>query len=295
MNPKPLIDAAALASRIRDGDCVVVDCRFDLTAPHQGFAHYLEGHIAGARYAHLDKDLAGPVTPTSGRHPLPAVDDLAATLGAFGIDAGTFVVAYDEAGGAVAARLWWLLRWLGHAEAAVLDGGLAAWRAIGGPLATRIPEWRPSRYRPRTVRAEWVVSTRELEGVLARGARLLDARASARYRGASEPIDPVAGHIPGASNLPFSTCLTPEQRFLPREQLEALFAAQGLRGEPLPEAVVMCGSGVTACHLLLAMEVARLPPGKLYAGSWSEWIRDPGRPVATGVEAGCARRGAHRT
>lgn len=286
MNPKPLIGAADLASRIPSGDCVVVDCRFDLTTPHQGFSRYLEGHITGARYAHLDKDLAGPVTPTSGRHPLPAVDDLAATLGAFGINAGTFVVAYDDAGGGVAARLWWLLRWLGHSEVAVLDGGIAAWRAFGGPLATRIPAWQPSRYRPRTVQAEWVVSTAELEAALMRGARLLDARARARYRGASEPIDPVAGHIPGAANLPFSECLSPEQRFLPRERLQALFAAQGRGSEPRPETIAMCGSGVTACHLLLAMAVAGLPPGKLYAGSWSEWIRDPKRRIATGDEAG---------
>jgi thiosulfate/3-mercaptopyruvate sulfurtransferase len=285
VNPKPLIDAALLGSRIASGDCVVVDCRFDLSAPHQGFARYLDGHIPGARYAHLDKDLAGPVTPTSGRHPLPEIDDLAASLGAFGIDARSYVVAYDDAGGAVAARLWWLLRWLGHGEAAVLDGGFAAWRAFGGPLATRIPAWQPSRYRPRTVGAEWVVTTMELEGALARGARLLDARAGARFRGASEPVDPVAGHIPGAANLPFSECLSAEQRFLPRERLAALFAAQGLRGEPQPEAVAMCGSGVTACHLLLAMEVAGLPPGKLYAGSWSEWIRDPKRRVATGDDA----------
>jgi thiosulfate/3-mercaptopyruvate sulfurtransferase len=285
MKFQPLIDATDLAAGIERAECVVVDCRFELQAPHKGFASYLAGHIPGARYAHLDKDLAAPVTPSSGRHPLPSVNDFAASLGAWGITAQTRVVAYDDAGGAIAARLWWMLRWLGHRDCAVLDGGIAAWRAAGLPFETLIPRWREAVYAPRHVRLDWVVPATEIENALARGACLLDARAAPRFRGDSEPIDPVAGHIPGARNLPFSDCLTAGGRFQPAERLAETLAA-ATSGVADGNVIAMCGSGVTACHLLLAMEAAGLGTGKLYVGSWSEWIRDPARPIASGQGEG---------
>jgi thiosulfate/3-mercaptopyruvate sulfurtransferase len=279
MNPKPLIAGADLARRIDSRDCVVVDCRFDLLGPAKGYEKYLAGHIPGARYAHLDNDLSGARTPTSGRHPLPDAQDFAASLGSLGIDAGDYVVVYDDAGGAVAARLWWLLRWIGHTETAVLDGGIGAWLKGGGHLETGNPPWPKRVYRARGPRADWVVETATLEAELAAGAVLLDARARERYQGLREPIDPIAGHVPGAVNLPYSEALSAEQGLLPRARLRELFAA---RGATAGNVIAMCGSGVTACHLLLAMEVAGLAPGKLYAGSWSEWIRSSARPVATG-------------
>jgi thiosulfate/3-mercaptopyruvate sulfurtransferase len=279
MNPKPLISAVELARQIDSRGCVVVDCRFELTAPTKGYEKYLAGHIPGARYANLDDDLSGAKTPASGRHPLPDPDDLAASLGRLGIDADNYVVAYDDASGAVAARLWWLLRWLGHTETAVLDGGISAWLKTGGGLETGNPPWPKRAYRARARRAGWVVETDTLEAELKAGAVLLDARSRERYQGVREPIDPIAGHVPGAVNLPFSEVLSSERTFLPRARLREVFGARGAAERGL---IAMCGSGVTACQLLLAMEVAGLRPGKLYAGSWSEWIRDPRRPVATG-------------
>jgi thiosulfate/3-mercaptopyruvate sulfurtransferase len=279
MNPKPLITADDLARNLDSRDCVVVDCRFDLVAPAKGYENYLAGHIPGARYAHLDDDLSGARTPASGRHPLPDPDDFAACMGRLGIDADNYVVAYDDAGGAVAARLWWLLRWLGHTETAVLDGGIASWLKSGGGLETGNPPWPERVYRARAPREAWVVDTAALEAELAAGAVLLDARARERYEGRREPIDPIAGHIPGAVNLPFSEVLSSERKLLPHARLREVFRA---RGATEGNVIAMCGSGVTACHLLLALEVAGLRPGKLYAGSWSEWIRDPGRPVVTG-------------
>jgi thiosulfate/3-mercaptopyruvate sulfurtransferase len=279
MNPKPLIAAGELALQIDSRDCVVVDCRFDLMQPAKGYEKYLAGHVPGARYAHLDDDLSGARTPASGRHPLPDAQDFAACLGRLGIDADDYVVAYDDAGGAVAARLWWLLRWLGHTETAVLDGGIASWLKSGGGLETGNPPWPKRTYRARAPRAGWVVDATTLEAELAAGAVLLDARSRERYQGVTEPIDAIAGHIPGAVNLPFSEVLSSERAFLPHTRLRELLAARGATGRNV---IAMCGSGVTACHLLLAMDVAGLEPGKLYAGSWSEWIRDPGRPVVKG-------------
>jgi thiosulfate/3-mercaptopyruvate sulfurtransferase len=279
VNPKPVITATDLARKIDARDCIVVDCRFELLAPEKGYEKYVAGHIPTARYAHLDNDLSGPRTPSRGRHPLPEAADFAACLGRLGIDATDYVVAYDDAGGAIAARLWWLLRWIGHMEGAVLDGGIAAWQRAGRSLQTQIPVWSKKPYRAQTPRADWVVATAVLEAKLASGAVLLDARARERYLGQREPIDPVAGHVPGAVNFPYSECLGSEAELLPSAQLRELFSARGVAGG---EVIAMCGSGVTACHLLLAMEAAGLAPGKLYAGSWSEWIRSPERPVATG-------------
>jgi len=277
----PLITAAELAAHLDDPTWVVVDCRFTLTDPSAGLAAYARSHIPGARYANLDEDLARHPGPADGRHPLPDAADLAARLGTWGIGNDSTVVAYDEASGAIAARLWWLLGWLGHERRLVLDGGFAAWNAAGLPLEAKNPAWRPARFVPRGVADESVVQSAELPGLQAAGGLLVDARAAPRYRGEQEPIDPVAGHVPGAVNRPGSVNVGADGRFrdpnaLRRELTELL------GGRPAGELVAMCGSGVTACQLLLALAAAGLDGAKLYAGSWSEWIRDPKRPIAKG-------------
>jgi thiosulfate/3-mercaptopyruvate sulfurtransferase len=282
MTQGPLIDVESLARHNGRADWIVVDCRFTLTDPAAGRAAYERGHVLGARYADLDEDLARHPEATEGRHPLPDPARLAATLGGWGIAPGDTIVAYDEGSGAIAARLWWLLRWLGHSQCAVLDGGFAAWQKAGLPVEQGAPRWSPRHYEAGSPRDE-VVATGELAARQAAGDLLVDARAAARYRGEQEPIDPVAGHVPGARNRPFSANVTPAGRFRPpgelREELVTLLA-----GRDPSRLIAMCGSGVTACHLLLALEVAGLPGGRLYAGSWSEWIRDPARPIHRGAE-----------
>lgn len=276
-----LVSAQTLARHLDDPAWVVVDCRFSLADPSAGERAYAEGHIPGARYAHLDRDLSSHITPTSGRHPLPDPPGLAARLGAWGIDSRTQVVAYDDAGGAFAARLWWLLRWLGHGAAAVLDGGIAAWTAAGGPLQSAAPTPRARSFQPRLQAGAWLDAAAVAAGLAEGTLRLVDARTQERFRGEVEPIDPVAGHVPGAINRPFQRNLAADGRFRPADELRAELEAAA--GGGAPEAVVhMCGSGVTACHNLLAMEHAGLAGSRLYAGSWSEWIRDPARPVARG-------------
>lgn len=278
----PLVRPEALAPLAGSPGCVIVDCRFDLARPAAGEAAWRAGHVPGAHYAHLDRDLSGPVTPATGRHPLPDPWHLAATLSLWGVGPGTLVVAYDDAGGAIAARLWWLLRWLGHARVALLDGGFQAWVAAGLPVTAEPPPQRPARFdgAPGHMPA---IDTAALAQRLRAGTAplLLDARAPARFRGEQEPIDPVAGHVPGAVNAPFQSFLDGSGRFRPPAELRALFAPL-LDGRPATAAAVMCGSGVTACHALVAMELAGLPGAALYAGSWSEWIRSPERPVARG-------------
>ncbi len=261
----------------------MVDCRFSLTQPDAGYSAYQHGHSPAARYAHLDHDLAASPGPSDGRHPLPDPERFATTLGAWGISNSSSVVVYDDASGAIAARLWWLLRWLGHEQAAVLDGGLASWQANGLPLETAAPTWRAMRYLPATVHDEWVVSSDELPRLLESGALLLDARSGERFRGIEEPIDPIAGHVPGADNLPFTAMLTPDGTLLEPERLRDDLTSV-LAGRRITDVVAMCGSGVTACHLLLALSAAGLGDGRLYAGSWSEWIRDGDREIATGPD-----------
>lgn len=276
-----LIDADTLRPHLDDPGWIVVDCRFSLMDAEAGRRAYAEGHLPGARYAHLDGDLSGPVTPATGRHPLPDSARLAQKLGEWGIGSCTQVVAYDDVGGMLAAaRLWWLLRWLGHAACAVLDGGIAAWRRAGLPLTAEFPAVRPTVFEARPNDRLWLTTARVQ--ALPADELLLDARTAARYRGEMEPIDPVAGHVPGAVNLPTENNLADDGRFLPIDVLRARFAA--ILGGRSPKAVVHhCGSGVTACHNLLAMEAAGLSGSRLYAGSWSEWIRDPNRPVAIGA------------
>jgi thiosulfate/3-mercaptopyruvate sulfurtransferase len=279
----PLIDVRALARELSRADWVVVDCRFTLTAPAAGRAAYERGHIPGARYADLDADLSRRPSAAEGRHPLPDPEALAATLGRWGIGAGDTVVAYDEGSGAVAARLWWLLGWLGHERRAVLDGGYAAWQEAGLPVEDKMPTFEPRPYVGRPPRGDSVVATSEIRDALAAGDLLVDARAAPRYRGEQESIDPKAGHVPGAYNRPFAANVTPAGRFRPPAELHAELT-ELLGGRGPQRLIAMCGSGVTACHLLLAMDVAGLPGGRLYAGSWSEWIRDAARPIKTGPE-----------
>lgn len=282
MGPSPLIDARALARELGRTDWIVVDCRFTLTDPPAGRAAYERGHIPGARYAHLDDDLSRRPRAGEGRHPLPDRDRFAATLGAWGIGPDDWVVAYDEGSGAIAARLWWLLGWLGHERRAVLDGGFAAWQEAGLPVGHEPPAFGPRRYEPRRLRSVGVVATDEVAQRQAAGDVLVDVRAAPRYRGEQEPIDAKAGHVPGARNRPFSANVTPAGRFRPPGELTAELT-ELLGGKSPDRLIAMCGSGVTACHLLLALEVAGLPGGRLYAGSWSEWIRDPTRPIETGA------------
>ncbi|MFT3752595.1 MAG: sulfurtransferase [Paludibacter sp.] len=241
-------------------------------------------HLPGALYAHLDQDLSGPITADSGRHPLPDVRTLAATFSHWGIDASKQVIAYDAEQGAMAARLWWLLRWLGHTHVAVLDGGLRQWQAQGFELTSSSFAPAPAQFTAQPDNA-WLIDATHLAKYLQEPHwRVLDARAPERYAGAVEPLDSVAGHIPGARNYPYVRNLQTDGRFLPAPQLRTQLE-QALEQATPRHTVAMCGSGVTACHNLLAMEIAGLHGARLYAGSWSEWIRDPSRPVATGLSA----------
>jgi thiosulfate/3-mercaptopyruvate sulfurtransferase len=282
-----LIDAADLFDLAGRPDAAVIDCRFDLMNPDGGRRAYLTGHIPGARYADLSHDLSSAITPTSGRHPLPSVAGLAATFARLGIGNATQVIAYDDAGGSFAARAWWLLRWLGHTSVAVLDGGLAAWVAAGGELeqGEQTPVSIPPPGGPILPRgdAAAVIDTAAIAAFLNEpGNLLVDARAAERFAGSVEPIDSVAGHISGAVNHPFSSNLGPGGRFLPPEELRRRWEAR-LGGTQPSRVAAMCGSGVTACHNLLSLEIAGLAGARLYAGSWSEWIRDPNRSVARGA------------
>jgi thiosulfate/3-mercaptopyruvate sulfurtransferase len=282
MSTGPLIDTATLRSRLDERDLVVVDCRFDLQNPGAGRAAYERGHVPGARYAHLDHDLSRPPSAAEGRHPLPDPAAFAMRLGEWGIGRDSTVVAYDEASGAIAARLWWLLGWIGHARAFVLDGGFAAWQAGGAPVELETPAAPRRTYpAPRATSAD-VVATNDVVARQAAGDLLVDARGAPRYRGEQEPIDPVAGHVPGARNWPFANN-SANGVFRPAADLKSDLTRL-LEGRSPNQLIAMCGSGVTACQLLLAMAAAGLPGGKLYAGSWSEWIRDPKRPVRTGAE-----------
>lgn len=256
-----------------------VDCRFQLTDPDAGLRAYRDGHVPGARYASLDEHLSD-LSRGAGRHPLPALDAFGRDVSAWGIDKNTPVIAYDAGSGLFASRLWWLLTVTGHDRVQVLNGGLAAWTAAGGPLSQDEPVTDTRRYAPR-LDSTAVVELAELEVILAEDRGLLvDARGAERYRGDNEPIDAKAGHVPGAVNFPYEDNLQ-DNRFSSPEALRDAWTTR-LGGRP-PETVVhMCGSGVTACGNRLAMDHAGLPGSRVYVGSWSEWIADPERPVATG-------------
>jgi thiosulfate/3-mercaptopyruvate sulfurtransferase len=261
-----------------DAPLVILDCGFDLADPGAGERAHLAGHLPGAIYAHLDRDLSGTKTGRNGRHPLPDRGPFAAAVGRWGIRPGVQVVAYDAQGGPYAARAWWLLQWLGHEAVAVLDGGTAAWRAAGGALDAGAVEPVATAPYPAGATAMRTIDSDALLTALGR-VRVLDARAGERFRGEVEPLDPVAGHIPGASLRFFKDNLLPDGRFKPAAVLRAEFDALGT---PAAEVVHQCGSGVTACHNLLAMTHAGLAGSRLYPGSWSEWCSDPSRPVALG-------------
>jgi thiosulfate/3-mercaptopyruvate sulfurtransferase len=282
MTLRTLIDTAELKGLIGRPDVLIVDCRFDIADALRGAQHYRQGHIPGAVYADLDRDLSDLSQPGLGRHPLPDASRFATALGRWGWTPRTSVVVYDNANGALAAaRLWWMLRVIGHEDAAVLDGGLGAWRSAGLGMSAETPASVRSEIDVAYDPAQ-IVYTRELQRLGAE-ALLIDARAAPRYRGEVEPIDPVAGHVPGAANRPFSFNLMTDGTFKPGAVLREEFSALLGRHEPA-DVVHMCGSGVTACHNLLAMEHAGLAGSRVYAPSWSGWIADASRPVARGAE-----------
>jgi thiosulfate/3-mercaptopyruvate sulfurtransferase len=302
-----ITSASALAERPQDHRLLILDCRFDLDEPARGEREYAAGHIPGAVYVHLDRDLSGQKTGRNGRHPLPTIEEMAQRFGNLGIAEGTCVVAYDSDTCAYASRAWWMLRYLGHDDVEVLDGGFTRWAAEGRPVRRGIETRQPRAFTPR-VRHEMLVTVDELVARLDEpGHVLIDARSPERYRGEVEPIDRVPGHIPGAVNRHYQKNLGPDGRFRPAEELRAELAPladarlapaaarpsfDSARDNPersrrvgdarAEHVIVYCGSGVTACHNLLALELAGIRGARLYAGSWSEWSADPERPVEQG-------------
>jgi thiosulfate/3-mercaptopyruvate sulfurtransferase len=276
-----LISTEELEKRLGQPDLVICDVRHDLTQPAGwGKSQYDAGHVPGAIFVHLDRDLSAPMNGRNGRHPLPTPEAAAQTFGRLGIASGKQVVAYDQGGGAFAARLWWMLRWLGFDAVAVLDGGYAKWMREGRVVSEEATAPSPAHF---TIAS--VTPTVNASGVMASLARrallLLDARSPERFRGETEPLDPVAGHIPGARNRPYTNNLDSDGTFKHPAFLRAEFEKL-LDGVPHDLVVHQCGSGVTACHNVLAMEVAGITGTRLYPGSWSEWVADPTRPVETG-------------
>lgn len=282
MHSTTLVSTEALAAHLDDPHWVIVDCRFSLADTGYGRRVYGEGHIPGAHYLHLDYDLSGPITPHTGRHPLPDPQVLSAKLQALGIGINRQVVVYDDSYGSMAVRLWWMLRWLGHPAVALLDGNFQTWAREKRPLSKELPTVPQQGACPcLPERSAWV-SVDEMEHIVAEKSHLLiDARNEMRFTGDIDPIDPVAGHIPGAINWVFEENLDIDGTYLPPEALRENYQAL-LKGRAPHEVIHVCGSGVTACHNLLAMEIAGLPGSRLYPGSWSEWIRDPQHPIATG-------------
>lgn len=279
-----ILSTDILAEHLNDSDWLIVDCRFDLNHPEWSREEYRKAHIPGAVYADLDRDLASPITPTSGRHPLPTPDRWRETVSQWGITPSTQVVAYDVTGGSLAAvRLWWLLRAYGHSLVAVLDGGYPKWLRENRPLSASLPPAREAVQFTAGLNPQSLVTVDQLL-LLYRDPdyRLIDARAAERFRGEVEPLDAVAGHIPGAINRPVAQNLNADQTFKSAAQLRSEFLR--ILGRIAPQQVIAyCGSGVTGVHNLLALEIAGLSGAKLYPGSWSEWIRDPRRPVETGA------------
>jgi thiosulfate/3-mercaptopyruvate sulfurtransferase len=275
-----LITTAELSDALGRPDLIVCDVRHDLMRPEWGASEYAKGHIPGAQFVHLDRDLSAPKTGNNGRHPLPTPEVVAALFSRLGIDGTRQVVAYDQGNGMAASRLWWMLRWLGHDAVAVLDGGLAKWTKEGRAVTADAPAIEPSSFK-----VKHVTPTVNASGVRASLHRhtlfMVDARAPERFRGEVEPIDPVAGHIPGAHNRPFTLNLDADGTFKHPSFLRAEFNAL-LDGASHETVVHSCGSGVSACHNILAMEIAGLPGTRLYPGSWSEWSADSTRPIQRG-------------
>ncbi|WGS87559.1 sulfurtransferase [Methylomonas sp. UP202] len=281
MSYTTLVSADTLSTHLDDPNWLIVDCRFSLAEPEAGHRAYRQHHIPGARYADLNQDLSAPIRDYTGRHPLPDFRALTAKLIAWGVSARHQVVVYDDASGAFAGRLWWLLRAMGHDRVAVLDGDYRNWRRLGKPVTTILPKPISGTFRCYLDDSRWLNANKVRDGLAKHEIVLIDARTPERFAGRQEPIDPVAGHVPGARNRPFQANLDSKGFFLPANYLKAQF--QDILGPIEPRQVVhMCGSGVTACHNLLAMEIAGLGGSRLYAGSWSEWIRDRNRPLAKG-------------
>lgn len=274
-----LISTENLAENIDHSDWIIFDCRFSLADPGAGFKAYKTNHIPNAHYAHLDKDLSSTITALTGRHPLPDFSVLAIKLGAWGVTNHSQVIIYDDAAGAIAGRMWWLLKCLGHESTAVLDGGIKKWEKHGQHLSATLPTLTKTDFQGNPDKSTWL-TTDQVQNSLKTGTnKLIDARTPERFKGDQEPIDPVAGHIPGALNRPFQLNLNKDGMFLNSKELREQFIV--LTGNTNPDQIIhMCGSGVTACHNLLAMEIAGLKGSRLYAGSWSEWIRDKHRPIA---------------
>jgi thiosulfate/3-mercaptopyruvate sulfurtransferase len=278
---KTLIDPATLAANIDDPGWVVIDCRFDLADPPKGEQLYLASHVPGARYAHLDRDLSGTKTGRNGRHPLPTPDEMRARFGALGVGPDAQVVVYDADSGMHASRLWWMLRYMGHDAVALLDGGFARWVREGDPTRAGLESSAPSVFEGAPREGWRLDAAAVMRGLDTPGQVLVDARAEPRFRGDHEPLDAKPGHIPGARNFFFQRNLTEDKVFRSADDLRADWLAL-LGGTPPQQVVMYCGSGVTACHNLLAMEYAGLHGARIYPGSWSEWSSDPQRPVAVG-------------
>ncbi len=293
MTMSPIISAAHLKAIINDAAVLVLDCRHDLTDHQHGAQAWAAGHIPGAVFFDMETDAAGPHAGSNGRHPLPTREQARATFARLGLRDGMHLVVYDASGGMFAARAWWMAKWIGFANVQLLDGGLAAWQREGGlllgpalePLTSRAPSaWHQHRLSLAPALVAWIDATQLHHWLATATAQLLDARAPARYRGETEPLDPVAGHIPGALNRFYQDNLTAEGVFksphVLREELSAVLTGDGSTW------VHQCGSGVTACHNIIAQEIAALGQGTLYPGSWSEWCADPRRAVATGAQPG---------
>ncbi len=281
---KTLISPSTLAQHVNDPSWVIIDCRFDLADPAKGEAQYRAGHIPGARYAHLDRHLSGPRTGTNGRHPLPDTDVLIKTFSELGIGPHMQVVAYDADSSMYAGRLWWMLRWMGHDAVAVLDGGLARWQRDGHSVRGVVETATPANFRG-APRPGWRLTVDEVAGLGNESRLLVDSRTPERYRGIGETLDKVGGHIPGASNYFFQQNLAEDKTFKSPDELKAQWAPI-LQGRDPKRVVVYCGSGVTACHNLLALEHAGIHGVKIFPGSWSEWSADPSRPVSTETDNG---------
>jgi len=282
-DPQLLVSVERLRKHLNDPRWRVVDVRHDLFDQDAGIRAYRAGHIPGAVFANIDVDLSGKKSGSNGRHPLPPRDAAVEAFQRWGINADTQIVAYDSQGGQFAARMWWVARWLGHQQVALLDGGWPAWLANTDMASTSEPDLIRGKFTARESLVPLSTVDQVQRSLHAREHVLLDARAPERYRGEQEPIDPVAGHIPGAFNRPWQSNLNSDQTFKPASQLRSEFE-QLMQRVPATQITHQCGSGVTACHNVFAMELAGLPGSSLYGGSWSEWIADPSRPIATGNE-----------
>lgn len=279
MNFTTLVSITELAAHLDDPGWIACDCRHDLADTESGHKAYAQSHIPGARFVHLDKDLSGLKTGRNGRHPLPDPEAFCKRLGALGIDNGKQIVAYDASGGCYAARLWWMLRWVGHDRVAVLDGGWEAWLKAGHAVTAAPPVIKPASFAARVLPRLAVDADYVAAHVGRAETCVLDARSAERFRGENETLDPVAGHIPGAVNRFYKYNLDTDGCFKSAAELHEEFSDL-IGTHALQNVLHQCGSGITACHNLLAMEIAGLPGSRLYPGSWSEWVSDPGRPVA---------------